>query len=71
MAAGIGHIVEAYINEVFKTYKAVVKDFASELMESAVLEEIASYEDMSAINILTDTRHDTRKNSNHTDVVCI
>lgn len=71
MAAGIGHIGEAYINEVFKTYKDVVKDFASESMESAILEEIASYEDMSAINILTDARHGTRKNSNHTDVVCI
>ena len=65
VADGIGHIGEAYINEVFKTYEVVVKDFASESME------IASYEDMSAINILTDARHGTRKNSNHTDVVCI
>ena len=71
IAAGIGHLGDAYISEVFKTYDNVVKSLANESMESAILQEIATYEDMSAINILTDARHGTRKNSNHTDVVCI
>jgi hypothetical protein len=35
------------------------------------MNEIVSYEDMSGINILTDARHGTRKNSMFSDVVCI
>jgi hypothetical protein len=35
------------------------------------MNEIVSYENMFGINILTDARHDTRKNYMFSDVVCI
>ena len=34
-------------------------------------EEIVAYPEMNGINILTDVRHGTRRNSKYTDIICI
>jgi hypothetical protein len=44
---------------------------ATKSYEDVLMNEIVSYENMSGINILTDARHDTRKNYMFSDVVCI
>jgi hypothetical protein len=44
---------------------------ATKSYEDVLMNEIVSYENMFGINILTDARHDTRKNYMFSDVVCI
>ena len=71
-AANIGTIGEAGFNSIFQKYSPVVSDLVKDSCETALLEEIASYEDLaSGIDIVTDARHGTRKNSMYTDVVCL
>ncbi|XP_076437044.1 uncharacterized protein LOC143276438 [Babylonia areolata] len=55
----------------FKPYSACVKSLAEESCHDALLEEIPQYPDMDGINILTDARHATRKNSKYSDIICL
>ena len=70
-ATGIGILGNAYLNTFFESYSECVKALAKESTRDALLEEIVTYEDMDGINILTDARHATRKNSKYTDVICL
>lgn len=70
-AAGIGCLGESYINEVFSKYSNVVGEMTEEACDLAIKSEIQSNAGEEFIDILTDARHGTRKNSYHTDVVCI
>ena len=70
-ATGIGILGNAYLNTFFESYSECVKALAKESTREALLEEIVTYEDMDGINILTDARHATRKNSKYTDVICL
>ena len=69
-AAGIGKLSDVYLSEFFENYKECVKTLADESCVDALYEEIVAYPEMDGINILTDTRHGTRRNSKYTDVVC-
>ncbi|CAC5398853.1 unnamed protein product [Mytilus coruscus] len=70
-ASNIGTIGEATLNSIFQKYAPVVSQLVKELYETALLEEIAFYEELQeGIDIVTDARHGTRKNSIYTDVVC-
>jgi hypothetical protein len=40
-------------------------------IDNAVNDEIASYEELDGINIMTDTRHGWRKNSKDTSVLAL
>ena len=72
IASGIGCVGDAAIAEVFKSYKDVVADGAKDSCYDAIMEEKETYGDnYEGINILTDARHGTRKNSYHSDIVCI
>ena len=70
-ATGIGILGNTYLNTFFESYSECVKALAKESTRDALLEEIVTYEDMDGINILTDARHATRKNSKYTDVICL
>jgi hypothetical protein len=70
-AASIGTIGDVNLSSIFSVYTNVVSELVTESYEDALMNEIVSYEDMSGINILTDARHGTRKNSMFSDVVCI
>jgi hypothetical protein len=70
-AASIGTIGDANLSSVFSVYSNVISELVTESYENAPMNEMVSYEDMSGINIFTDARHDTRKKSMFSDVVCI
>ena len=70
-ATGIGILGNADLNTFFESYSECVKALAKESTQDALLEEIVTYEDMDGINILTDARHATSKNSKYTDVNCL
>ena len=70
-AAGIGKLGDDYVAKFFNTYKDCVKTLAKESCKDALYDEIVLYPEMDGINILTDARHGTRRNSRYTDVVCI
>lgn len=71
-ASNIGTIGETTLNSIFQKYSPVVSQLVKESYETALLEEIASYEELhDGIDIVTDARHGTRKNSMFTDVVCL
>ncbi|VDI76549.1 Hypothetical predicted protein [Mytilus galloprovincialis] len=71
-ASNIGTIGETTLNSIFQKYAPVVSQLVKESYETALLEEIASYEELQeGIDIVTDARHGTRKNSMYTDVVCL
>ncbi|XP_070181773.1 uncharacterized protein [Littorina saxatilis] len=70
-AAGIGKLGEDYIGEVFSVYKDCVHRKTQESVYDALLEEITLYPETDGIDILTDARHATRKNSRYSDIVCI
>ncbi|KAK3100338.1 hypothetical protein FSP39_018337 [Pinctada imbricata] len=55
----------------FKKYKIFVKEEYEESTNTALLEEIGSYEDLDGIDIITDARHGWRKNAQDTSVVAI
>lgn len=71
-AANIGTIGETSLNSIFKKYSPVVTELVHSSCQTALLEEIGLYEDLSAgIDIVTYARYGTRKNSMYTDVVCL
>ena len=70
-AAGIGILSVEKRNQFFSSYKDFVKQQYEESINDAVLEEVASYEDLDGIDIVTDARHGWRKNSKDTSVVVI
>ena len=70
-AASIGTIGDVNLSSIFSVYTNVVSELATKYYEDVLMNEIVSYENMSGINILTDARHDTRKNYMFSDVVCI
>ena len=70
-AAGIGNLGDDYLKELFTVYKECVAEKVTESTNDALLEEVGSYENLDGIDILTDARHATRKNSRYSDVVCI
>ena len=70
-AAGIGKLDREYLATFFSVYKDCVKTLTKDSCKDALYEEIVLYPDMDGINILTDARHGTRRNSRYTDVVCM
>ncbi|CAC5406120.1 unnamed protein product [Mytilus coruscus] len=71
-ASNIGTIGETTLNSIFQKYAPEVSQLVKESYETALLEETASYEELQeGIDIVTDARHGTRKNSMYTDVVCL
>ena len=69
-ATGIGILGNTYLNTFFESYSECVKALAKESTRDALLEETVTYEDMDGIDIVTDARHATRRNSKYTDVIC-
>ena len=69
-ATGIGILGNTYLNTIFESYSECAKALAKESTRDALLEETVTYEDMDGIDILTDARHATRRNSKYTDVIC-
>ena len=69
-ATGIGILGNTYLNTIFESYSECVKALAKESTRDALLEETVTYEDMDGIDIVTDARHATRRNSKYTDVIC-
>ena len=70
--AGIGTLKDEKINKVKKIYMPIIQESADSSKQQALEEEIASTENvMSGIDIMTDARHGTRKNSKDTDVICL
>ena len=59
------------MSEFFENYKESIKMLVDESCLDALDEEIVAYPEMNGINILTDARHGTRRNSKYTDIVCI
>ena len=70
-AKGICILGNTYLNTFFESYSEYIKAQAKESTRDALLEEIVTYEDMDGINILTDARHATRRNSKYTDVLTL
>ena len=70
-ATGIGILGNTYLNTFFESYSECIKALAKELERDALLKEVVTYEDMDGINILTDARHATRRNSKYTDVITL
>ena len=70
-ATVIGILGNTYLNTFFESYSERVKALAKESTRDALLEETVTYKDMDSINILTDARHATRRNSKYTDVLTL
>ena len=70
-ATGIGILGNTYLNTFFESYSECAKALAKESTRDALLEETVTYEDMDGIDILTDARHATRRNSKYTDVITL
>ena len=69
--AGIGIINEENRTTFFKQHKQHIQQECNDSIETALLEEVASYEDLETIDIMTDARHGWRKNAKDTSVVAI
>jgi hypothetical protein len=54
----------------FKQHKQHIQQECNDSIETALLEEVASYEDSETID-MTDARHEWRKNAKDTSVVAI
>jgi len=70
-ATGIGILGNTYLRTFFESYSECIKALAKMLKRDALLKEVVTYEDMDDINILTDARHATRRNSKYTDVITL
>ncbi len=70
-AAGIGQLSRRYRKEHLVSYKGCVQAEYSDSCETALLEEIAGYEHLQGINIMTDARHGWRKNAKDSSIVAI
>jgi hypothetical protein len=68
--AGIGIINEENRTTFFKQHKQHIQQECNDSIETALLEEVASYEDLETID-MTDARHGWRKNAKDTSVVAI
>ena len=69
--ANMGMISVDIRDSFFKKYKGFVKEEYDDSTNTALLEEIGSYEDLDGIDIITDARHGWRKNARDTSVVAI
>ncbi|KAK3091924.1 hypothetical protein FSP39_023755 [Pinctada imbricata] len=71
--AGIGKIGKAKREKFFKSYKKFLQDECKESMSTAILEEVASYEDekLGEVDIMTDARHGWRKNAKDSTIVAL
>ena len=70
-AAGIGCITKEKRSRIFRKYKDHTERESENSIQVAINEEIASYEELDGINIMTDARHGWRKNSKDTSVVAL
>jgi hypothetical protein len=70
-AAGIGCISKERRSKFFGKYKDHAQNECVNSIDNAVNDEIASYEELDGINIMTDARHGWRKNSKDTSVVAL
>ncbi|KAK3083302.1 hypothetical protein FSP39_018873 [Pinctada imbricata] len=71
--AGIGKIGKAKRENFLKSYKKFLQDECKESMSTAILEEVASYEDekLGEVDIMTDARHGWRKNAKDSTIVAL
>ncbi|KAJ8322416.1 hypothetical protein KUTeg_000025 [Tegillarca granosa] len=69
--AGLRFISKERRKEFFNLYKGMVEIEFTESVSDALYEEIASYEELDGINIMTDARHGWRKNAKDTSVVAL
>ena len=69
--SGIGCIEWSRRKDFVTSYKDCVEDAYQESIQTALREEIASYEELDGINIITDARHGWRKNAKDSSVVAI
>ncbi|CAC5412437.1 unnamed protein product [Mytilus coruscus] len=70
-AAKIGHINKQKQQYMFQRYKHHIEQQYNESIESAVLKEIGMYDDLTGINIMTDSPLGWRKNAKDSSVVAI
>ena len=70
-ADGIGCITKEKRSRIFRNYKDHAERESEDSIQVAINEEIASYEELDGINIMTDARHGWRKNSKDTSVVAL
>ncbi|KAJ8314865.1 hypothetical protein KUTeg_007015 [Tegillarca granosa] len=69
--SGIGLINKSNREKFYKRHKDSISSEYNESVQTALLEEVGSYETLDGINILTDARHGWRKNTKDTSVVAI
>ncbi|KAJ8297993.1 hypothetical protein KUTeg_024524 [Tegillarca granosa] len=69
--SGIGLINKSNREKFYKRHKDSISSEYNESIQTALLEEVGSYETLDGINILTDARHGWRKNTKDTSVVAI
>ncbi|CAC5408340.1 unnamed protein product [Mytilus coruscus] len=67
----IGMLNEEKRTSVFNKHQQHIQEEYNECIDTALLEEIASYEDLDSIYIMSDARHGWRKNAKDTSVVAI
>jgi hypothetical protein len=70
-AVGIGCNSKERRSKFFGKYKDHAQNECVNSIDNAVNDEIASYEELDGINIMTDARHGWRKNSKDTSVVAL
>lgn len=70
-AAGIGCITKDKRGKFFQRYKQHAESECVSSVEQGINNEIASYEELDGINIMSDARHGWRKNSKDTTVVAL
>ncbi|CAG2196053.1 unnamed protein product [Mytilus edulis] len=69
--ANIGHINKSKQSYMFDKYKRFVDEEYNDSIETALMEEVGMYEDLTSIDIMTDARHGWRKNAKDSSVVAI
>jgi hypothetical protein len=67
----MGCITKEKRSRIFRKYKDHAERESEDSIQVAINEEIASYEELDGINIMTDVRHGWRKNSKDTSVVAL
>ncbi|CAC5425345.1 unnamed protein product [Mytilus coruscus] len=66
--ANIGHINKSKKSYMFNYYKQFVDEEYNGSIETALMEQVGMYEDLTSIDILTDARHSWRKNAKDTTI---
>ncbi|CAC5378964.1 unnamed protein product [Mytilus coruscus] len=69
--SGIGMLNEENRTSFFNKHQQHIQEEYNECIDTALLEEIASYEDLDSIDIMSDARNGWRKNAKDTSVVAI